>query len=61
MNLTLPPGLEPGRYRLVAGMYDLQTGERLPANDGNGRPLPDNTVTLSNVELTDDAVIFAAP
>ncbi len=31
----------PGRYRLIAGMYDLATGERLPWFDAQGRPLGD--------------------
>lgn len=34
-RLTLGPDLAPGEYRLVAGMYDADSGQRLPvANDG---------------------------
>ncbi|HEX2171773.1 MAG TPA: hypothetical protein VHL09_04955, partial [Dehalococcoidia bacterium] len=33
-RLTLPPDLPPGRYRLIAGLYQLPTGQRLPLPDG---------------------------
>lgn len=33
--LKLPPQLPPGRYRLIAGMYLLDTGERLPTSGGD--------------------------
>jgi 4-amino-4-deoxy-L-arabinose transferase-like glycosyltransferase len=33
-------GLAPGHYRLLVGLYRLDTGERLPAFDSNGTPLP---------------------
>jgi hypothetical protein len=32
-------------------MYNLATGERLPAVDERGQPLPDDAVTLSDVEV----------
>ena len=32
--LALPPDLAPGTYRLVAGLYDPTTGQRLPVVDG---------------------------
>jgi len=40
----LPIGADapPGRYELIAGMYDLATGERLPWLDANGSPLGDS-------------------
>jgi hypothetical protein len=44
-RLTLPPGLPPGRYRLVAGMYLLATGERLPVASGG------DAVELALVDL----------
>ena len=31
-GLLIRPGTPPGRYRLIAGLYSLTTGERLPAN-----------------------------
>jgi hypothetical protein len=30
-NLSLPADLNPGQYRLITGLYDAQTGQRLPA------------------------------
>jgi hypothetical protein len=33
--LALPAGLAPGEYRLLVGLYDAATGERLPAT-GDG-------------------------
>jgi len=35
-GLLIPPGTPPGEYRLVAGMYLLATGERLPALEAQG-------------------------
>ena len=32
--LPLPTDLPPGDYRLIAGLYDPTTGQRLPVNDG---------------------------
>jgi hypothetical protein len=31
--LSLPPDLPPGPYRLIAGLYDPATGQRLPVNN----------------------------
>lgn len=36
--LAIPAGLEPGRYDLVVGWYDGQTGDRLTAVQGIGVP-----------------------
>jgi hypothetical protein len=42
-RFVLPIGADvpPGRYELIAGMYDLATGERLPWFDADGNPLGD--------------------
>jgi hypothetical protein len=34
-GLLVPPGTAPGDYRLIAGMYDAQTGDRLQAGDAD--------------------------
>jgi hypothetical protein len=47
-HLLGAPG--PGRYRLLVGLYDPGTGERLPALDATGRPIPENAVPLGDVE-----------
>jgi 4-amino-4-deoxy-L-arabinose transferase-like glycosyltransferase len=36
-RLTPPADLKPGMYRLYAGLYDPQTGQRLPVLDAAGR------------------------
>jgi hypothetical protein len=48
--LPSPPSAT-GVYRLFAGMYDPLTGERLPAQDAAGRPIPDGAVPLGEVRL----------
>jgi hypothetical protein len=40
----------PGRYRLIAGMYDLATGQRLPVLDAQGKVASDH-VLLDTVEV----------
>lgn len=32
-TLAIPPGLPPGEYRVVMGLYNYETGERLPVTD----------------------------
>jgi 4-amino-4-deoxy-L-arabinose transferase-like glycosyltransferase len=36
----------PGPYRLAVGLYDVASGRRLPALDGDGQPLPDDRAIL---------------
>ncbi len=45
-RLELPADAPPGRYRIIAGMYDLATMERLPVTDAAGNPVPDNAILL---------------
>ena len=40
-DLAIGDDVPPGRYELIAGMYDLATGERLPWLDASGAPLGD--------------------
>jgi hypothetical protein len=49
-NLALPSDAT-GSYRLLAGMYDPLTGERLSAQDASGQPIPGGAVLLGDVEL----------
>jgi hypothetical protein len=44
--LTIPAQLPSGTYELIAGLYLLQTLERLPAYDAKGDPLPDQRILL---------------
>ncbi len=43
--IPLPATLPPGTYRLIVGLYDGQTGQRVPA------PGPDNAVPVTEVEI----------
>lgn len=36
-------------YRLVTGMYDFTTGQRLPAVDAGGQPLPEGMIVLKEI------------
>jgi len=51
LALALPADLAPGRYRLVAGLYDPRTLERLPAHDRSGRRLAGDAVPLGWLEV----------
>jgi 4-amino-4-deoxy-L-arabinose transferase-like glycosyltransferase len=44
-ELTLPENLVPGRYRLEVGLYELESGDRLPVTEGPGR-LPGDALIL---------------
>lgn len=35
-RLTIPPGTPPGEYRIIVGMYDFNTGQRLHYYDSQG-------------------------
>jgi hypothetical protein len=50
--LTLPPDLLPGTYSLRVGLYQPESGIRLPAADANGDLYPDQTVTLPSIVVT---------
>lgn len=50
-QIPLEAGAPEGKYRLVVGMYILQTGERLQAVDSTGQPLPDNAIQLATLTL----------
>lgn len=46
LSLTLPPTLLPGQYTVIVGMYDWQTGVRLPIDNGD-------SVEIGRVEIRD--------
>jgi hypothetical protein len=47
-RLELRPGAPPGEYRLLVGMYDPATGDRLPVTI-NGQPQPSGAIELSRL------------
>ena len=52
-DLEVRAGQEPGEYTLVVGMYEAETGERLPAYDEHGQPSPQRRVVLTTVRVED--------
>ena len=46
-TLALPQDLPEGEYHLVAGLYDWQTGERLPAVGSDGRELTNDQIAVA--------------
>jgi hypothetical protein len=47
-RLTLPPGLLPGQYRVAAGLYRLDTGQRLPTEPAGPEP---GSVLIGNFDI----------
>lgn len=50
-ELAVDPGAPPGRYRLIAGLYDLATGERLPVSGAGSEGGAEDFVFLSTIEV----------
>jgi hypothetical protein len=49
-SLPIGTGLLPGNYRLIAGLYNPLTGERLPVSNA-GREVVANAVTVAEIQL----------
>jgi hypothetical protein len=50
-HILLPPTGASGPYRLVAGLYDPVSGQRLPALDASRQLIPGNAIPLGQVPL----------
>jgi hypothetical protein len=50
-TLTLPADLPPGHYRLVAGLYQLETLQRLPVSDTSGHRTAEDAIPLMLVPV----------
>ncbi len=48
-EIPLKPDAPPGEYQVEVGMYLLETVERLPTGDEEGRRLPENRILLEQV------------
>jgi hypothetical protein len=59
-TLPLPPDLPEGDYRLVAGLYDWRTGERLPAIKPGGERLAGDEITVATLAVRQPRVHSAA-
>lgn len=53
VQLTIPPDLPPGEYRLVTGMYAPDTLARLPATDAAGQPILNDLIPLAIIRVND--------
>jgi hypothetical protein len=51
-DVYLPPGMAPGDYRIVIGMYDPETFARLPATL-NGTPVPEEQLEVGRFRVTE--------
>lgn len=49
--LQLKEGAPAGQYRLLVGMYDLNTGQRLPAINAEGQRLPNDAIELATLTI----------
>jgi len=49
-TLTWPADAQAGLYRIGIGLYDPASGQRVPAVDPAGVPLPDNSAKLLELE-----------
>jgi hypothetical protein len=54
-EVVLPLDLPRGRYTIVVGFYDLQTMERLPAIEADGRRCADDAFVLGNFVRSNDS------
>jgi mannosyltransferase len=58
-GLLILPGTPPGDYQIEVGIYSLDTGQRLPIADANGKPLG-NRLLLPTIRVSRPAVAFSA-
>ncbi|MCB0207780.1 MAG: hypothetical protein KDJ52_00535 [Anaerolineae bacterium] len=50
-DLPLPETLSPGSYRLITGLYNFETGQRLQTTSKDGSPVIDDAVILQEFDL----------
>lgn len=48
-QVPLPDDLTPGTYNLYTGLYDLATMQRSMVMNGDGEPLPDNSIFIGSI------------
>ncbi len=48
-TLSVSAGIEPGEYRLAAGIYRFRDNQRLPASDSSGRRFADDVIPLGQI------------
>ncbi|MCB0224079.1 MAG: hypothetical protein KDI02_10345, partial [Anaerolineae bacterium] len=50
-DIPIDPNAPPGSYQILVGMYNGQTGERLPVSQ-DGNPVPDNAIRLGEISVS---------
>jgi len=50
-RLTLGEGRPAGQHRVLAGMYEWPSLERLRAIDGSGEPVPDDAIVIATFDM----------
>ena len=50
-TLKLPARASAGHYQILAGMYELESGKRVPLANGDGTTLPNEALVLVEFEL----------
>jgi hypothetical protein len=50
--IRMRPGIQPGTHRIIVGLYDPDTGYRLPIVN-NGHRVPDDALSLAEIDLED--------
>jgi hypothetical protein len=50
-RLSLPPDLAPGAYELMVGLYEPDTGERVPITADGDRERPDDRLWLTTIDM----------
>jgi hypothetical protein len=45
-TMTLPPGVSKDGLQVLVGLYDAESGQRLPATDRHGARFPDDAIPL---------------
>ncbi|MCP4427153.1 MAG: DUF4401 domain-containing protein [Chloroflexi bacterium] len=50
-TIQLDVGLPSGEYQIKVGLYLPETGERLPAQTGNGEDIPEKSLPLTTIRL----------
>jgi hypothetical protein len=53
-SLSLREGAPTGQYQLLVGIYDLQTGQRVPAIDAVGNRLPNDAIPLATLVFEEE-------
>lgn len=51
-GIFIEPGTPPGKHRLIVGLYDLQTGQRLPVRKDGKADAQGDFIELTGIEVT---------